>query len=424
MKLRISTLALFFLLFSNPSFTHVFQFDDLAGDHYILRTFSIQEILINNIMKGVSELKYEGNLRVQSVKNSQAFITGSYLYYNKPYMSSQPYKLMNRNQTNSRFNRKANGEMEVSKLLYFPVVRNIPTFPKRRLHIGEKWYGTGYEVQDLRSFGVAKPYILPFQVEYQYIRDERFRGRDCAVFSVHYLINQNNKMKIGNTHSHFPARVMGYFKGYYYWDKERNYPLFYEAEYDFIYILMNGQVREWRGIDYGDVIKKRSKVIAKPRPKPEPKPDPEDEKDIIKKDLEKKLKKEKLKFPVHKRKVGISINLGELLFDFNSTKLKQRTIRQLDKLAKLLMQYDHYQLRVDGHTDSIGTHQVNLNFSRKRAKKVRDYLVSKGVIAHRIKFKGFGETKPVDSNKSGSARAKNRRVEVIILVDKKKTNKN
>lgn len=67
-----------------------------------------------------------------------------------------------------------------------------------------------------------------------------------------------------------------------------------------------------------------------------------------------------------------------------------------------------------GHADSRGNDAFNQRLSEKRAKAVKDYLVSKGYSANKLKTKGMGETKPIATNKTAAGRAANRRVEFIV----------
>lgn len=73
------------------------------------------------------------------------------------------------------------------------------------------------------------------------------------------------------------------------------------------------------------------------------------------------------------------------------------------------------KVRVDGHTDSVGSDRGNLRLSRKRAAAVQKFLMSKGVKKRRLSSKGFGESKPVADNSTEEGRSKNRRVEFTIL---------
>jgi outer membrane protein OmpA-like peptidoglycan-associated protein len=73
------------------------------------------------------------------------------------------------------------------------------------------------------------------------------------------------------------------------------------------------------------------------------------------------------------------------------------------------------KVRVEGHTDSVGSDETNLTLSQGRAESVMKYLTDKGVDASRLEAKGFGESKPLADNKTEEGRAKNRRVEFVIV---------
>ncbi len=72
-------------------------------------------------------------------------------------------------------------------------------------------------------------------------------------------------------------------------------------------------------------------------------------------------------------------------------------------------------LQVEGHTDTDGPDDYNLDLSQRRADSVSKFLVEKGVEAGRLRAKGFGETKPIASNKTAAGRATNRRVQFMII---------
>ena len=77
--------------------------------------------------------------------------------------------------------------------------------------------------------------------------------------------------------------------------------------------------------------------------------------------------------------------------------------------------YPNRNIRIEGHTDSSGSDSFNLNLSQKRADAVKALLVDYGVAAARIEAIGMGESLPVADNNTESGKAKNRRVDIIIL---------
>lgn len=102
-------------------------------------------------------------------------------------------------------------------------------------------------------------------------------------------------------------------------------------------------------------------------------------------------------------------------FDFDKATLRPAGKAKLDKDAEMLKTYPDINVEIAGHTDSIGTAKYNMGLSKRRAATVKKYLESQGVAASRMTTKGFGETKPIASNKTAAGRAENRRVEILIL---------
>jgi len=103
-------------------------------------------------------------------------------------------------------------------------------------------------------------------------------------------------------------------------------------------------------------------------------------------------------------------------FEFDSAKLRNTAIRKLDEVMGFADKYRDAQLKVEGHTDSIGTKDYNQKLSERRAESVKAYLVKKGVAAERITAMGRGEEQPVADNKTAEGRAQNRRVEVCSTI--------
>jgi outer membrane protein OmpA-like peptidoglycan-associated protein len=113
---------------------------------------------------------------------------------------------------------------------------------------------------------------------------------------------------------------------------------------------------------------------------------------------------------------GFIVNLGDVLFDTGRATLKPAAREKLSKLAGILMAYPgQLFLEIEGHTDSVGTDDLNNKLSQSRAQSVTDYLASAGVKPDRVKaVRGFGKTKPIATNDTAAGRQMNRRVEVVI----------
>ncbi|HNV52841.1 MAG TPA: OmpA family protein, partial [Tenuifilaceae bacterium] len=84
-------------------------------------------------------------------------------------------------------------------------------------------------------------------------------------------------------------------------------------------------------------------------------------------------------------------------------------------LVAILKHNPTIKIEVGGHTDDQGSDEYNQKLSENRAKSVAEYLIANKVEASRVKWAGYGETKPVESNTTPEGRAQNRRTEVKIL---------
>lgn len=97
-------------------------------------------------------------------------------------------------------------------------------------------------------------------------------------------------------------------------------------------------------------------------------------------------------------------------FDLGKATIKKTSNKILDEIVKILNDYPDYAMTIEGHSDNVGNAAKNLQLSKDRANAVKNYFVNKGIDASRLNAEGFGDTKPVASNKTAAGRAKNRRV--------------
>jgi outer membrane protein OmpA-like peptidoglycan-associated protein len=112
--------------------------------------------------------------------------------------------------------------------------------------------------------------------------------------------------------------------------------------------------------------------------------------------------------------IGSKVILKNIFFDTNKFIIKDESKPELQKLIEFLTLNASIKIEVSGHTDNIGTEQSNQILSENRAKAVYQYLITNGVPAERLTFKGYGETQPIASNDTDDGRAKNRRTEFKI----------
>lgn len=113
---------------------------------------------------------------------------------------------------------------------------------------------------------------------------------------------------------------------------------------------------------------------------------------------------------------GMVITLsGGVLFATGKSDLLPGAQAKLSEVARALTEQDKdSKIIVEGHTDSQGADDMNLELSRRRAESVKAYLVGHGIAADRVSAQGVGEGRPIADNTSPEGRANNRRVEIVV----------
>ena len=107
------------------------------------------------------------------------------------------------------------------------------------------------------------------------------------------------------------------------------------------------------------------------------------------------------------------IIVNGIKFDVNKATLKPESMGPINRIYKLMQKQPDLKFSVEGHTDSDGDDATNLELSKARGKAVMDKLISMGIAADRLKYDGFGESKPIADNGTAEGKANNRRVEFV-----------
>lgn len=118
---------------------------------------------------------------------------------------------------------------------------------------------------------------------------------------------------------------------------------------------------------------------------------------------------------------GSDVLLTTYGFDFpvGESEIRSSNFPLLNKIARAIEEFDRPKVVVSGHTDATGSDETNLKLSEERASKVGAFLVQIGELgSDRVTTRGFGETKPVATNETEEGRAKNRRIEILIVNDR------
>lgn len=114
---------------------------------------------------------------------------------------------------------------------------------------------------------------------------------------------------------------------------------------------------------------------------------------------------------------GIVLTLGDVLFDTGKSSLKSGAYSTIDRLAQVLKESPGRKVEIEGHTDSVGSDELNQGLSEERAQAVQAALMQRGVDSGQITSVGKGEGSPVADNDNAAGRQQNRRVEMIFTED-------
>ena len=112
---------------------------------------------------------------------------------------------------------------------------------------------------------------------------------------------------------------------------------------------------------------------------------------------------------------GSVVILKNIFFDFDKFDLRPESQAELNRLFDLLKKNASMKIEIGGHTDNKGSAEYNQKLSESRAQSVYDYLIAKGIDKIRLSYKGYGLTKPIDTNDTDEGRANNRRTEFKVV---------
>jgi outer membrane protein OmpA-like peptidoglycan-associated protein len=377
----------------------LFRFRYRTGQSFHIEGLVDEEIYLNDTLQQRVRIKNIGDLTVTRVEGERALHEGSFLYYQSRGALDD---FVFENEYPTRFYRDIYGYYEIEDRYFMPVVRGVPTFPKEPLAIGDQWQSKAHEAHDFtKVFNISNPVIFPASVSYQYLGNIMIDGEKIAKVSINYIINYTIRYRQGTSlNSMLPYRVVGYFNQLYYWNLDRGLPHSYRENFDYIFMLSTGDVMEYVG---------NSRAVLTLTAGAE-----EDEREI--EELRSKLSETIPSVEVSRTEQGILINIGEILFKFDSDELTQRADRDLDNIVEVLKDYTDRKVRVIGHTDSTGTEEYNLSLSLRRARRTSEELQRRDKsLRGRITYIGMGEKSPVATNSTEEGRRRNRRVEIIIM---------
>jgi len=115
--------------------------------------------------------------------------------------------------------------------------------------------------------------------------------------------------------------------------------------------------------------------------------------------------------------IGSKIALRNVFFEVGKSNMNPLSNPELARLVKLLNDVPRLKIELSGHTDNTGSEELNLKLSSARAQVVVDHLIQEGISKDRLVAKGYGSTRPVDTNNTKDGRQNNRRTEFEIIAN-------
>jgi OmpA-OmpF porin, OOP family len=118
---------------------------------------------------------------------------------------------------------------------------------------------------------------------------------------------------------------------------------------------------------------------------------------------------------LEKVKEGTTAILENIFFDVDKYNLKEKSLTELQKISRFLLENPRIRVEISGHTDNSGADAYNKQLSEKRAQSVYNYLISNGLDSKRLIIRGYGSERPIADNATDNGRQKNRRIEFKII---------
>ncbi len=336
----------------------------------------------------------------------------------------------------SRFQITDLGQYKVPQEYSMPNLRSLPSFSEKPISIGEEWTQPATESF---QFPGGRVMITVFaKYKYHGVDEWEYQKLSGKGDRIEYNYNLYYDSQMNRTE--VPFKIYGFARGMVFFDRELGIPQYKRVQLSYTFVYENGMAQEM-SFDIHGVYNKNVKLTDQDKDKfaeeirkilggelptgIEPNSD-------SKKNL-KKPKKETISWPeeednqaapegspveIRRTEEGIAISLNSVLFDHNSSELKQEAKLELKRIASVLKKYADREIRISGHTDNSGGEEYNRKLSRERAlsvlKELRD---EQSLEEKRMSYEGYGKSKPIADNSTIQGRQKNRRVDITIVME-------
>lgn len=378
----------------------LFQFKHRKGDAVSHISTVQEEAYLNGRLNNTTEFINRTSTTIIEVdKDGSALLNTKYMTTQNSLVQRSGNYLSWGEEDSVNIHRKKTGELYDSDNAFLPTVRNIPSFPDKKVKPGESWTCTGMEVHDCREiFRMYEPIEIPFTANYTYAGTEEIEGKTLHIINVDYeFYQENSRESIFNGSTYAGSR--GFAQQKIYWDLSKNDIDHYTEQFQIKMVDIYGNLFVYNGKSHGEVTEYHSV---------------NDDENVKK--LQKTINKYKLdNITVNRGEKGLIISLENIQFEADSDKLLPSEKKKLEKIGKILKDFSN-DLLITGHCAERGTVSARQKLSEDRAKAVADFLVQDKIRDElHIFTQGKGSTEPVATNDTEEGRSRNRRVEITIM---------
>ncbi|MCB1175083.1 MAG: OmpA family protein [Leptospiraceae bacterium] len=365
----------------------------------ILTVDKYQDIRIgqNQALYQSREEKNRIVLKVTAADRDGSRLQGQFLTYSRTPSKTGAFQLNQRFFTD--FIIQPNGHYVVSNQYVMPNLRSMPTFPNKAVQKGDTWQAPATELVNIGNQKI----VIPVMAEYHYAGIQELKLPNQPARPLHRIEYKYTLNHAINDRDALVQKISGFTMCVLWFDAAAGIPVYDTSRLVYDFAIADGQHQEYlfRIESWYNKVKQIE----------------EEEKKAIIADIARDLDKPQ-ELQVREHKDGIVLELGDILFDHNKATLNNSAAVQLEQVASILKKYPDREIRILGHTDSTGSPAYNQVLSTARAKTVLQSLQNQHSInGQRMSFQGYGEKQPVADNDNAAGRARNRRVEVLIVTD-------
>ncbi len=405
---NIITFTVLFFALTIPLFSEQFRFKFSVGDEQKISSVVNEDVYVDGVFSHSSEIVNRIVARVVQTKEEDDNSRAS-AFYSCTFMTSEKTKDGNFSwgrEYSSLFWQDDLGRYSIGDQYFMPIVRNVPTFPEGDVKLFSTWVSEASEAYDFsNTFGISKPVISPFEVSYKYSKKEKKRDKILHIIEAEYeksyqvpnnIIRSHvqKKSAIWPIEAHVRSRQKIAF------DVERGNVNYYDETFSITLILNNGSRVEYNGTSHAEL----EEILRVEK---------EENNEKIKENIE-KLNLDNTS--VEKTEKGLKIIIENIRFGVNSAVLQESEKEKLSSIAEILKKYGSGDILIEGHTVFSGTIEQQKELSEQRAKVVADYLIKMGVRDEKHIFtRGLAGNFPIVPNTTEENKARNRRVEIIIM---------